>query len=231
MTNTIPPRHWNRTKLLSVVIALLVVLTVPLAMASTSSTVMTVARDAAVGRATIVWGNPFSVPTIAYGNGWEKVTVRGSVDPVTGATGHYIFQSAKIQGSLHVTWVNASDKYGLDASFSGISQYEEYSHYYPIRIIPAANALEATGIEFTGTLTVNGKTTALDALAALTTAIPGYSGFQGNYPSIYAVLYISSELMITIGWSQADQTIRGIFHPACSSLIHMVRLASATGWW
>ncbi len=231
MTNIIPPRHWHRTKLLSMVIALLVVLTVPLAMASTGSTMTAAARDAAVGRATIVWGNPFSVPTIAYGNGWEKVVVRGSVDPVAGANGYYIFQSAKLLGGLHATWVNASDKYVLDASFSGISRYEEYSHYYPIRIIPAANALEATGIEFTGTLTVDGKATALDALAALTTAIPGYSGFQGSYPSIYVVFYISSELMITIGWSQADQTIRGIFHPACSSLIHVVRLASATGWW
>ncbi len=231
MTNILQTGYWKRTKQLSVVVAVLVVLAVPLAMASTGTTMTAAARDAAVGPATIVWGNPFSVPTIAYGNGWEKVIVRGSVEPESGGSEYYVFQSAKLLGSLHVTWTNASDKYVLDASFSGISQYEEYSHYYPIRIIPAANALEATGIEFTGTLTVNGKTTALDALAALTTAIPGHSGFQGRYPSIYAVFYISSELMVTVGWSQAGQTIRGIFHPACSNLIHVVRLASSTGWW
>ncbi len=220
-----------RVQLLSTILTAFIVLAVPLAMASTSLTMTAAARDAAVGTATIVWGNPFSVPTIVYGNGWEKVMVRGLVDSTASANGYYSLQSATLLGSLHATWMNASDKYVLDASFSGISNYEEYSHYYPIRINSAANALEATGIEFTGTLAINGKTTVLDALAALTTAIPGYSGFQGNYPSIYIVFYISSELMITIGWSQGSQTIRGIFHPACSRLIHIVRLASATGWW
>ncbi|TMI28644.1 hypothetical protein E6H36_00350 [Candidatus Bathyarchaeota archaeon] len=231
MTGSSSNGRWKWTRLLSLVMAVLVVVGVPLAMASAGSAASAVARNAAAGPATIVWGNPFAVPTIALGNGWEKVTVRGSVEPVPGKSGYYAFQSPRLVGSLHAEWTNASDKYVLDASFSGISQYEEYSHYYPIRIIPAANALEATGLEITGTLTINGKTTTLDALAALSTAIPGYSGFQGVSPSIYVVFYISSELMITIGWSQADQTIRGIFHPACSRMIHAVRLVSTASWW
>ena len=155
----------------------------------------------------------------------------GSVNSTVGANGYDNFLRPRLQGSLHAAWMNASDKYVLDASFSGISDYEEYSHYYPIRTNPAINALEATGIEFTGTLSLNGKTTALDALAALTTAIPGYSGFQGSHPSIYVVFYVSSDLMITIGWSQGSQTVRGVFHPACSRLIHVIRLSSATSWW
>jgi hypothetical protein len=231
MTARSQPRPLKKMKLLPMILSVLIAVAVPLATASTGPTMTAAARDVAVGRATIVWGNPFSVPTTAYGNGWEKMTVRGSVDLAAGANGYYSFQFAKLLGKLHAAWVNASDTYVLDASFSGISDYEEYSHYYPIRLIRAANALEATGIESTGTLTINGKPASFDALAALTTAIPGYSGFRGSYPSIYVVFYISSELMITIGWSQGSQTIRGIFHPACSSLIHVVRLASATRWW
>jgi hypothetical protein len=220
-----------RTKLLAMLIATIAIVAFPLALASTSQTITAAARDAAVGNATIIWGNPFLVPTIAYGTGWERLAIRGVVLPTPGVSGYYTFQSMRLLGNVHAQWVNGNQRYVLDASFSVIEDFNEYQHFYPIKVIPAANALEATGVESSGTLTINGKSSPFDALAALATGVPGALGFQGTYPAVYIVFYISSDLQIMLGWSQASQTIRGIFHPACSSLVHMVRLSGENIWW
>ena len=217
-------------RFLGVLLAILTILAVPLAIANSGQATNAAARVAAVGDATIIWGNPFLAPTIAYGTGWERTAVRGTVLPTPDVDGYYTFQTMKLAGSLHTVWTNASERYVLDATFTTIDNFQEYSHYYPLKIIPAANALEATGLEYHGTLVVNGKSTAIYGLVAVTTAIPGYIGFQGSHPAIYAVFYISQEMTITIGWSQASQTIRGIYHPACSNLVHIVRMAVETGW-
>lgn len=230
LTNPHSPQHPARIRYLGLLLALLTILSVPLAIAYSGQTANAGARVAAVGKATIVWGNPFFVPTVSYGTGWEKTAIRGTVLPTPNANGYYTFQSMKLIGSLHTEWANASQRYVLDASFATIDNFQEYSHYYPVKIIPAANALEATGLEFTGTLSVNGESRALNGLVAITTAVPGYIGFQGSSPAIYVVFYVSSDMQVTIGWSQASQTVRGIYHPACSNLVHIVRLTAGIGW-
>lgn len=209
-----------RGRTLGFIIALVIIASVPLAMGY-SYEYKAAARTAAIGDATILWGSPFLVPTISYGTGSAQVTMRGTVYPTPSLDGYYTYEEMRLSGRAHVKWSNGSDQYVLDTS---ISLLTENTAYMPTKIVPAANAFVVLGSEFTGTLVRNGNSEKLEGIAAVVAAAPGHFGFKGQYRSTTIVLYISNALQIVIAWSDSNQTVQGIYQPACSKLIQAVRL-------
>ncbi len=220
---TLLSNHYKITKTALLIIMVLAIVAIPLAIAYNSHTMRAQAKAAASGTATVEWGNPYLNQTVSYGKGWEKLIVRGAVYPTPYTDGYYTYHDARLRGSLHVEWSNNTETYVLDVSFSRGTNYA-YGHDMPTKIVPIANALAVTGMDYDGTLVVNGVSSSLDGLAALITDVPGAFGFQGAHSTVGIVFYISPNFQVEVVWSEANQTIRGVFHPACGIMTHSVRL-------
>ncbi len=175
------------------------------------------------GSMVVVWGDPFGPMYTHEGVGSQSLVVRGNVTARDDLPGYYTYDATRIWGTLHAEWTGEGSRYTLDLDFA--LETDDTPHM-PTIVVPDSDAFIVTGMDFTGTLTVNGQTTSAKGMAATVATPPGLFGYDVQSRVNTVVLY-RSELgaQFVICWSEKSQTIYGMEASAADHMRQKVLIA------
>ncbi len=204
-----------------VALVLLLLLALP-TVTSPGNTLHATSLASASGKMIAIWGNPYDSMPYATAVGWESVTLRGEVSPAQNLTGYYKYSTERLRGAAHVEWTDGNRQFVLDATFS---MQTDRAPSMPAITLPSADSFIITMLEFTATLTVDGRATQATGMAQMIASAPGLFTFPGQARGTMIALYDSPlGYQFVLRWSEANQSIYGIPQPAADRFSQQVKI-------
>ena len=211
----------HATKAIAFVLVLLVLFTFPIAGAGGTNKAQS--RTSATGSMIVVWGDPYTVMSVAVGEGKQSVRLQGQVVQRSDLPGFYVYTTMRLSGTSHVEWTSGRDAYVLDVIFEFTA---DQTPMMPATTLPGADSFVITEMLFEATLSINGQEMSDSGMGQVLALAPGCFGFDGAARVTVILLYAPLlDIQFGLRWSSTAQTISGIEHPAAEQFRQQVTLS------